>query len=522
MFDIGEVDGQHFLSMEYIDGEDLSSLIRRIGRLPQDKALDAARQLCAGLAAAHDAGVLHRDLKPANVMIDGRGRARLTDFGLAGLADELRGADAASGTPAYMAPELAGRDATVRSDIYALGLLLHEMFTGRRVWDAATLPELRRQRERGAGVSPSSLVPELDPRVERVIARCLKEEPAERPASALQVASALPGGNPLEEALAAGETPSPAMVAAAPTAGALSLRRATASLLAIVLLLVGLSFADAVNLHHRVPQDRSPEVLADRAAELLAGLGLGNEGAHRAWGVALDESYFNADDDPLPPAGRWRRLPTGQPLSYYFWYRQSPVPLAPGRGSNAVTATNPPQLTEGMARVVTDLRGRLVAYEAVPPARRQPAAAADTAARASAEALLWEAAGLEPAKFTPAPALWTPPAGADEQRAWVGAFADHPDLPLRVETASSGGRVVHFRALGGGGGGGGGGVGGPGRRPAGDPGRGAGRGPGPPPWRRAAATGPARRGWRRWRSASRRWARWSAARGRPRSPPRRT
>ena len=85
VFDIGETAGRPFLTMEYVDGEDLASLLRRIGRLPQDKAVDIARQLCAGLAAAHEAGVLHRDLKPANVMLDKRGKVRITDFGLAGL-----------------------------------------------------------------------------------------------------------------------------------------------------------------------------------------------------------------------------------------------------------------------------------------------------------------------------------------------------------------------------------------------------------------------------------------------------
>ena len=84
VYDIGEVDGSTFLSMEYVDGEDLRSLLRRIGRLPGDKALEIARRLCAGLAAAHDKGVLHRDLKPANIMIDGRGQVLITDFGLAG------------------------------------------------------------------------------------------------------------------------------------------------------------------------------------------------------------------------------------------------------------------------------------------------------------------------------------------------------------------------------------------------------------------------------------------------------
>ena len=83
VYDIGEVQGRSFLTMEYIDGEDLASLLRRIGRLPAAKALEMTRQLCAGLAAAHDRGVLHRDLKPANVMIDGRGQARITDFGVA-------------------------------------------------------------------------------------------------------------------------------------------------------------------------------------------------------------------------------------------------------------------------------------------------------------------------------------------------------------------------------------------------------------------------------------------------------
>ena len=96
---------RHFLSMEYVDGEDLASLLRRIGRLPEDKAIEIARQLCAGLAAAHDKGVLHRDLKPANIMIDGRGRAKITDFGLAGATSGIAGIEARAGTPHYMAPE---------------------------------------------------------------------------------------------------------------------------------------------------------------------------------------------------------------------------------------------------------------------------------------------------------------------------------------------------------------------------------------------------------------------------------
>src|SRR5215475_7951575 len=109
------------------------SLLRRIGRLPGDKAIEFTRRLCAGLAAAHERGVLHRDLKPANIMIDGRGQVRITDFGLAALAAEVQTGDIRSGTPAYMSPDQkAGREVTARSDLYSLGLVLHEMFTGTR------------------------------------------------------------------------------------------------------------------------------------------------------------------------------------------------------------------------------------------------------------------------------------------------------------------------------------------------------------------------------------------------------
>jgi serine/threonine protein kinase len=159
MFDIGEASGTLFLTMEYVDGEDLASVVRRIGRLSPDKATEVARQICAGLAAAHERGVIHRDLKPANVMLDGAGKIRVMDFGLAGVAATIKGADVRAGTPAYMAPEqLAGREVSAKSDIYSLGLILYEILTGKRAFEAATLPELMKQRESGAITNPSTLV----------------------------------------------------------------------------------------------------------------------------------------------------------------------------------------------------------------------------------------------------------------------------------------------------------------------------------------------------------------------------
>jgi serine/threonine-protein kinase len=97
VYDIGEAEGLMFLTMEYVDGEDLESLLRRIGHLPGDKALEIVRKLCAGLAAAHDKGVIHRDLKPANIMLDGHGQVRVMDFGLAEFAGHVR--DVRCGTP---------------------------------------------------------------------------------------------------------------------------------------------------------------------------------------------------------------------------------------------------------------------------------------------------------------------------------------------------------------------------------------------------------------------------------------
>ncbi len=199
VFDLGEADGVHFLSMEYIDGEDLSSLLNRIGRLPWEKAVELGSQACEGLAAAHDAGILHRDLKPANLMIDGQGRAKITDFGLAALSGSISGAAVRSGTPAYMAPEQhAGTEVSVQSDIYALGLLLYELFTGHRAFEASSLTELTRMQEE-APKPPSERVDGIDSGVERIILRCLEKDPKARPASAQEVAAALVAGEGVVE-----------------------------------------------------------------------------------------------------------------------------------------------------------------------------------------------------------------------------------------------------------------------------------------------------------------------------------
>ena len=197
LYDVVEVDGRHFLAMEYVDGEDLASLLSRIGRLPPDKALELARDLCAGLAAVHDKGVVHRDLKPANVMIDGRGRARITDFGLAA-SQATAQSEAFAGTPAYMSPEqLAGGEATQRSDLYALGLvLLRDVHRPAASSTRRTLEELLRAAPRGEGCRASRRCRASDARRARRSCSASTEDPLARPALGARGRRAAAGRRP--------------------------------------------------------------------------------------------------------------------------------------------------------------------------------------------------------------------------------------------------------------------------------------------------------------------------------------
>ena len=354
VYDVGEIEGRHFLSMEYVDGEDLASLLRRIGRLPPDKAVEIARELCAGLAAAHDKGVLHRDLKPGNVMIDGRGRAKITDFGLAVGVGDAKGGGEVSGTPAYMAPEqLSGKGASVQSDIYALGLVLYEVFTGRKAFEAATLAEWRRKHSEEQPTAPSTVTPGLDPAVERVILRCLEKDPRSRPRSVAAVAAALPGGDPLAAAIAAGETPSPEMVAAA---GSDEGMKPAAAWACLILILAGMALAAYLSprayRHGHVPLEKPPEALAERAKEIIGRLGYTEKPLGTAWGFSGNGEYRRWVEEHDKSKNRWKDMEDGRPAAIYFWYRQSPALLIPERfrGEDSglrlqVTESDPPLTT---------------------------------------------------------------------------------------------------------------------------------------------------------------------------------
>jgi serine/threonine protein kinase len=450
VYDVGEVDGQTFFTMEYVDGEDLASLLRRIGRLPPDKALDIARHLCAGLAAAHAKGVLHRDLKPANIMLDGRGQVVITDFGLAGIADDIRGPEVRSGTPAYMSPEqLAGKEVSMRSDIYALGLVLYEVFTGKRAFAEKPVGALQ-ARGSQAPSRPSSVVKDLDPIVEKVILRCLETEPSGRPATALAVAAALPGGDPLAAALAAGETPSPQLVAASGETTGLRPRIAVACLIFVLLgLAVGTYFTIHYSAIEKMHLEQTPEVLAHRAREIVIQLGYPDKPADTAFGFDYDTDFRDSVEKDTKTSPNWDEVMAGRPTTLQFWYRQSPDLLDPNGYRDSfltpgiVSEGDPPTTLSGMVNLKLDAKGRLIYLQAIPP---QKDAAAPSTAPPDWSAL-FSAAELDPTKLQSAQPEWTSLGMADARAAWTGTWPGST-RPLRVEAAAWHGKPVFFAVIG--------------------------------------------------------------------------
>lgn len=444
VFDIGDIKGKHFLSMEYVDGDDLSSLLRRIRRLPSDKASEISRQICFGLHAIHDAGILHRDLKPANIIIDSRGKARITDFGIAGLEEEILNEEIRVGTPAYMSPEqITGKEVTTKSDIYSLGLLIYEIFTGKQAIQADSLEELIEKQKTTRPTNPSTFVENIDPIVEKIITRCLEKNPNERPTSALQVALSLPGGNPLEAAIAAGETPSPEMVAATPKKGSLKPKVALALLVSLFAMFILMTVVHQKSkTYNFAPLEKSPEVLAEKSRTILEKVGYAGLSVDSVYRFETDNSFLNHEGDNITGDSQVKTmLGFGQPFEIYFLYRQSPNYFQPKESGN-VTESDPPLKVANMANVKLDTRGRLIGLVAVPPQMVE-----QTGKQEANWKELFIEAGLDILKFKETESNYTPPVFADERRAWEGSLTDMPEIPIRVESAAFNGKPVYFNIV---------------------------------------------------------------------------
>jgi predicted Ser/Thr protein kinase len=443
VYDIGEVDGQPFISMEYVDGEDLADLLQRIGRLPADKALETARKICAGLAAAHDKGVIHRDLKPQNIMLNKRGEPVIMDFGLAAVADQLTGAEARNGTPAYMSPEqLRGDEVTARSDIYALGLVLYEIFSGKRAYEARTAGDLLKLQEGVQLTSITTLASDVDPLVEKTIKRCLSPDPAQRPATPLAVAAALPGGDPLAAALAAGETPSPEMVAASGATEGMDLRYSMPILLFVLAVIFVVPFAMIpASTLQRTPVSYPPVIAGYQARKIAASFGYTQ--------APVDTFVDFANGGPAVDYWKthnrkgksWEDLLGAEP-AYRYFYRESPSPLiAWPRGD--VDADTPAPVTAGMLDMRLNFAGHLREFQAIPP--EKPAAAPP--GTPFNEAVLFKALGYDPAGFTETPPQVVPMVAYDLRKAWKGPAPGLPDVEVRIEAASLAGRITAVKVV---------------------------------------------------------------------------
>ncbi len=415
-----------YLTMEYIDGEDLDQTLLRIGRFVPERALQVACEICQGLSAAHEQGVIHRDIKPRNIMLDSSGIVRITDFGLARISYGIEPSSIA-GTLNYMAPEQQqGHGTSELSDIYALGLVLHEIYTGQLPagWGPASSDLAT-----SGWIPPSRLVPELDSRVERTILRCLQTDPTARPQSVRAIMGELAGTDRLTLSLSDYSLRSTA-----------PLRWMTiAALVGLVLCWLTSPFRPLEQTDFELA---SPRRYQERATALIAEFGhqLAGQRDHQASGFVYSFPYRNEPRE------------ANQSLGY--WYRQAAGPLTPtvmslnrNQPPTRVHTQDPPWTEPAMLGLELNTQGHLREYRHVPAAQGMGRAPANLERELeqlfSAANLKYQA--FERQSFEPAPGLWLAGVfgalGTDLLFRVVGD-SDHPTVVL-VGIKEQ--RVTHFR-----------------------------------------------------------------------------
>jgi serine/threonine-protein kinase len=428
IFDVETAEGETFISMEFVPGEDLESLVRRVGPLSAPKVSQIARQMAAGLAAAHDAGVLHRDLKPANVMIDGAGNVRLLDFGIAAPLEDDHATKRLMGTPGFLAPELlAGEKPSRGSDLYAWGLVVHYAATGES-------PVLENH---GGDRETAPLLTGVSYEVAECVRWCLQTDPARRPASAHDLIVALFGGDPIDAALRAGQMPSAELVAAA-SSWRPSIRLLDALLGAGLALLVLITLlADRTLFLSRCGLMKSPEVLKDIAEQTLAETGRRASNDAVMTGVTLDADCLKFVRAHPEIPGIWQRVSAGEVPAVSFWYRQGD-PRLPRATFLEPDAAEPAGLAPGAAAIRLDGRGKLLSLEIGESVNDE-----GPPIRTIQWSRLFELAGLPWSEFREVQGR---PAslGADAVYRWEGPFSADESQYVAVVAATRGGRVVYF------------------------------------------------------------------------------
>lgn len=408
------------LSMQFIEGRTLHEILGANGDgSSRGDKLRIAYELCAGLQAIHEEDLIHRDLKPANVMVDRKGRTVILDLGL---ADDARAvSDPRSGTSTYMAPEqTAGEGVSQKSDLYALGLVLYELFTGKYPDPEVARADLTALLEKARGLPGEIKEGPIKPPLARQILRCLEEDPDRRPDSVADVARAFPPrpSNPIEVDRLLVE----------PRIGVdrrVSWAGLGATLLGLWLVALLSQWTQATQ---GVLDGEAPAELEIRAQEILGRLGF--------HGIRKDRMLgFTAVQEPQRPVR--------------FWYRQSPERLSPWRKGSAFRRyEDPPFSTPGELGVQLDPQGRLLRLDAVPREITDERGGGDAETGPLDWGPLLAAAGLDLDRLQPTDPEWIPPVFADRRRAWLRdppqASTDHR---YRIEAAAFQGRPVAFRTL---------------------------------------------------------------------------
>ena len=324
--------------------------------------------------------------------------------------------------------------------------MLYQLFTGKCVYESNDVLELLKLHEQSAPTTPSSHIQNIDPLVERVILRCLEKDPKKRPASAIQVAAALPGGDPLAAALAAGETPSPEMVAASGDDTGFKPAVAVALLASIVVGLVALALlGDQVNWQAKLLYNSPPDALSHKARDIIGRLGYTNPPVDTAYGFTPYRAFRMWVDENTETTDRWTQYTKSKPGPIYFWHRQSTRYFESTQYPNLgwVTEWDPPN-APGLVSVNLDPAGNLTELIAVPPQ-------IDTTSENPPPPdwfALFAAAGLDQTRFTSIEPIWRPDTMADARAAWSGTYPDQPDIPMRIEAASYRGKPVFFAVWG--------------------------------------------------------------------------
>lgn len=433
VFDIGAADGEAFISMEFVAGENLSSIVRRVQQLPPAKVLQIAQQSAAGLAAAHDAGILHRDLKPANIMIDGAGNVRILDFGIAAPLSDERELARFAGTPGFLAPEVvAGQKPSPQSDFYAWGLVIYYASTGQLPKPANATADDINDRLRRAKISDD---------LAAVIELCLQPDPDRRPHSARDILALLSSDDPLLDAVQAGRIPSPELLAA--TSSWRPTPRLLDSLLAagLVLLLLIMLLGSRTLFLSRCGLTKSPEVLRAIAEHILYKVCDEPPRGPVQTGIALDTDclqYVRAHPE-IPAA--WQKIAAGQIPAVVFWYRQGDPHLPRPALLGETTADHDRQLPPGTATVRLDGRGALLSLQI-----DQRQRTSDREASPPNLLNIFDLAHLH-FGFQQVKPQNVPPLYADSVNEWEGPLPADPDKRLRVLAASLGDRFVYFDLL---------------------------------------------------------------------------